>query len=59
MFMARHIVSVASTSTNNYKQCSGVGAWAKHGVCQQQKALRKASRKQRTAVQRVEVAKGK
>ena len=45
MFMARHIVSVASTSTSNFEQCNGVGAWTKHGICQQPKALRKASRK--------------
>ena len=53
MFTARHIVSAASspsrrpskTSTSNYEQCGCVGAWTKHGVCRQRKALRKASQK--------------
>ena len=66
MFTACHIVSAASspsqrpskTSMSNYEQCGCVGGWAKHGVCRQ-KALRKASQKQRTAVRRIEVAKGK
>ena len=43
-----------------YEQCGCVGAWAKHGVCRQQRALRKVEIKERQFEPgRIEVPKGK
>ena len=42
MFTPSHIVSAGG---DWYEHCGCVGVWAKHGICRQRKALRKASRK--------------